>query len=184
MTWHPPDLPAPARSSNEIGAVRDVILDGLIESKLDPMLVEVRDLESGTAPDLSPIGLEVAEEKSQQGRLAGAMRANHPDPVASLYDGREPADQGITAIGESHLPYVEHDAPGWIGDTADSRTLPGAACRSARCSRSSRSRRTRPLVPGAPGLDALANPKLFLGQLAIELRIGPGLDREDLVPAP
>ncbi len=81
-----------------IATVGDGLPDRALRIELFALLIVVRDLHVGSAPHLSLVWLQFAEQHFEQCRLPGAIRSNETDTVASHHPHCEVAD---------HRPTVE-----------------------------------------------------------------------------
>ena len=159
------------------------------------LLVEPSEFDIGPERHRAGVGFEPPGQQFQQRRLARAVRADHADPVAAQDAGGEIAHDGHIAIGFGDRLRLDH---------------PGAGGRALRRRHHRRARRLALLAPGraqrieageaalvalAPRGDAVAQPVLLAGDLAVELvafelllrqhLVAPGLEgREAALHAP
>ena len=61
------------------------------------------DLEPRRTPDAAAVGLDLAVDQLEQGRLAGAVAAHQRQPLAFLQDQIGAVEQYVVAIGELQL---------------------------------------------------------------------------------
>ena len=64
-------------------ALADRLEDRLVRIELLALLIVVRDLDVGAAPHLALVRRQLADDQSQQRRLAGAVRADEADAIAA-----------------------------------------------------------------------------------------------------
>ena len=161
---------------DHLAALRDVVahrergVQGLVQ------LREPHHLELGAHGDRALVGLELAQQQAQHGRLAAAVRPEDADAIAAHDRGVEPAHDRALAIAETQ-PATTHDhAARTLG--FDHLALRAARLVAARGPLAAQFLEIAdaPLVPGAAGLDAAPEPRLLECKLLVEQRRLCGLD--------
>ncbi len=178
------DVLALAVELDVLAALGHVVQGVELVVELQPVLVEVGDLDAGAQLRAAALRLELAQHDLQQGALAGAVRTDDADAVAAHHGGGEVVDQHAAAVGLVHVLEVDHLLAG--GLRIGRRHLHVAAeVASLGAFHAQRLQRTHAaLVAGTPGLDALADPHFLLCQLLVEQRIGLGFGMQAfLAPA-
>ncbi|MNH05037.1 hypothetical protein D3C79_643490 [compost metagenome] len=153
----------------------------LLGIELIAILVKIGHFQLGTALDHTTAGLELAEQQLDQRRLAATVGAHQRNLVAAQHLQIQPLEQGTIAKVQPQTFGLEHQLAGAIHivhlqlglalqltalTTLHPHRLEGAH---------------PAFVTGAACLDALADPYLFLGQLAIELGVFQLLDPQPLL---
>ena len=117
----------------------------------------------------------------QQRGLAGAVGSDDADFVAAADDQREGAHQRLTIVAEFEVADFDHQIARALsflhtqsGDALALAPFAALIAHLLQCASTA-------FVAGAAGLDALANPYLFLGDLAVEDGAPGGLGLEPLV---
>ena len=88
------------RAGADVGAERDVAV------KRRALVVQ-GDPRAGGHRDLAPVGLKLAGQDPEQGRLPGTVSADQRDPVAGPHDGRHVGQDLVRSEGERHARDVQ-----------------------------------------------------------------------------
>ena len=132
-------------------------------------LVEISRLQGRGPADLAGIGLQVADQHAQQGRLAGAVRPQYADPVAAQYAGAETLDDGPAPILLGDIVGLDrHAAPDFAFLEHDAGALRGAEHGGAAFAHVVQSGQAA-LVALPAGGDAAMQPAGLLGDPPVEL---------------
>ena len=164
------ELVHPLRRGRDTGAAGQVREQRLVRKRI-PLLGQVADGERRrVAPHRPPVGLLLPGEQAQQRRLAGAVRADEPDPRARRHDevhaveddvcsvrlrdgGRgECADRAHVDLRDENEPLtVERRERGWISrqSVIDGACAPPASVLGRRQGRARGTPRAAPLRAGA-----------------------------------
>ena len=154
---------------------------GQVRVQALPPLVEYDFSQVGAEPHHAGIRGEYARQQVEQGRFAGAVRADNADPVASHDPHRKFPQDRVIAIGFGDALRGRDEATGQIGLC---RFEPDVPCRAAVLSTPAAQRlqiAEPPLVACAPRGHAVAQPILLHRDLAAELVLFAGFLFEDRV---
>jgi len=165
------DVPPPAVDRDEVPAVRDVVEDGRLLVELAAQLVEVGDLQVRAVPDRAALRRQLAQQQAQQRRLARSVRAHDADLVPAHDRGGEPADDRPALVREGDVVRADDQLPRPLRLLHLHAEAAGVLPPLASLHPQALQRTDAALVARAAGLDALADPRFFLGQLLIELRL-------------
>ena len=158
-----------AANLDEIRAVGDAVEHAPFGIELVAELVEVGDLEARSESNRSAIRRDLAEEKANERRLAGAVWSNEPDAIAAC-DGRgEIANDDTLAVREAHAASLDHEPARSLGLLGLEFDRAGAFTPSAAFDPEGLECAHTPFVPGTTSLNPRADPDLLLRQLLVEL---------------
>ena len=179
MLAHPADV-------DPVAAVGDDLAHRLAGNEARSLLVDQDALDRLGAADTPRIGRDLAGQQAEQGGLAGAVGADHADPVAALDAQAEVLDQRPLAERLGDVLGVDHHLGlGIVGDGGELCHADRAGHRLAQ--RAQLMELAKPAhVALAPCGDAAFEPVLFGAQLGVELvgvlglfgidRLGPRLE--------
>jgi hypothetical protein len=171
-------LPA-ARRLDPLAARADAVGERRLEVERAAHLVEVRHLEARALTHRSRSRLQLAEDELEQGRLARAVRADHPDLVAAQDRRREVLDdQARLARRTTRRRREAHGNVLELGDDLAAGNagvgLEADATERLASRRALRTQRLQPLDPAdasrSPRLDAFSHPDLLLRQQLVGTR--------------
>src|SRR5690606_18575437 len=131
-----------------------------------PTLIEIRHLQRGAVLDRPLVRLELAEQKTEERRLAHAVRADEADPVPALDRHGEVTDDRLGGLVSEGDVTCDHDpAAGALTALDVDARAPGSLA-SLRAPAPERLQRAdAALVACAPGFDPLPDPGLLLLEL-------------------
>src|SRR4051812_1047890 len=95
-------------------AVGDAFDHRALGVELRALLIEVRDLQPGAAPDLALVRLDLPYQQPQQRALAGAVRPDQADAIAAHDPRREIADDADVAVRTADAIRLEHHLAGGL----------------------------------------------------------------------
>ena len=163
------DVLRPAVHRDRVVPIADGLKNCALGIELLSLLIVIGNLHARASPHFTRIGRQVANQQSQQGRFAGAIRSDQPDAItahdrseASRTIGRPPKALLRSSASKTTCP-ERSDA------SACRRTRPICSRRAARSFRIAIKARTRPSSLRAARFDSLAEPRLFLGELACRI---------------
>ena len=164
-------------------AVADGLEDGPLGIELLALLIVVGDLHVRSPAHLAGVRRLFAEQQPQQGRLAGAVRADETDAIAAQDPGREADRRRVgrrtPSLTSSTSKTRRPDASACSDLHADAADGRRAARRALLAHRHQRPHAS--LVAGPPRFDAPPQPDFFLRQPLVELLLRDGLVREPLL---
>ena len=160
-----------AADGHEGVAVVDVVGDRGREVELLALLVVVGGLEARAALHAARGRLDRPEQQTDQRALAGAVRPHDADAVAALDARAEAADHLAPLEGHGSVLRFEHALGRFRGLGEHELRLPDAVAAFAALTAHGLQRAHAAFVAGAARLDALADPDLLLGELAVELGV-------------
>src|SRR5690606_9811926 len=157
-----------------VAAFADDVHHGLRLVDLAAELIEVRDLEIRAELHAARVGLELADQDAQQRRLSDAVVADYADTVAAHDAEREVVEELLAAERVRDVASLDHLAARKLVRLADQDPRAARTLDAFRSLGAHRLERTdSSLVAVLARLDALANPRLFLGKLLVEEGVLP-----------
>ena len=160
---------------HEFGAGIDGVDQRRQRVELLAQLVEIRDMEVDALAHGSPVRLDFAQDELQQRALARAVGSDEADPVAADHARREIADQRAVAVILADGQQFGHQlARAFAGGQLQVHPAQAFAPRRAFAPQRFEPQHAA-LVARPACLDALANPRLFLGQHLVGLGVDHGL---------
>ncbi len=145
------------------------------------LLIVVSDLDVRAAPDLAPVGRQLAQQQPQQGRLAAAVRPDQANPIAA-HDARgKVRNHRLRSVRLRDRVGFEDELTGRSG-RLDLQTDRRGLLASRRPFLTHRHQRANPpFVARPPRLDALTQPRFLLRQALVELFLRDRLVGQPLV---
>ena len=149
---------------DSVAAVGDGVEHGTIGIELLALLIVVDDLDAGAAPHLALVWRQLADQQPQECRLAGPVRPDQPDPIAPRHPYRQVADDGLAAKRFGHAFGLEHRLTRALRERRLQAHVAGSRAARGALLPHLRQRLDPSFVPRAPCLDALTQPRFFLGK--------------------
>src|SRR5215813_4733493 len=140
------------------------------------MLVEMCDLQASSNDYFPARRCCLPQDELKKCSLAATVGTDDTDPIATEYGCRQPANDNIVAISETHSAQVDYQFAGQCTGIEPEADLTRRSQSLAALSPHGLQRPHSPFIARAPRLDALANPRFFFGQLLVEIRRRTRLD--------
>lgn len=171
-------VPATIARPDPVGTRADGIRDRAIGIELRAQLVEVGDAKLRAGAHGAGVGRQFTEHQPQQRCLAGTVRADDPDAIATQDAQRQVPHDWPRPEADAHVVEFDDEPAGAIARVEREAHVSGALAAFGALDAQPLEPAHTPFVACAARLDAAPDPRFLLLPELVEATVGDGLGRE------